>query len=204
MTSTESTARSFGLGLPAGFVDLPSSVASATAASIGEVTAYFARLFNLPLDDLNAAAAAVYFAAVGTSSGADGIDHTAMAMYRSPDDPERAMMVLLSSSCLPASHPGVAPAVAGLLEIHRASDRNTVAQVELPAGPAVVVVDEEQNGITIGEQFAPIVHRKITAWVPDPDGTTIAVVSMASNNWPDWAYVCRLALDIFDTLEWDR
>ncbi|HEY0806630.1 MAG TPA: hypothetical protein VGD84_16270 [Pseudonocardiaceae bacterium] len=204
MTSVEYPTRSFALGLPDGFVELPSSVESATADSVGEVTAYFARLFNLPPDDQNAAAAAVYFAAVGTSSGDEGVDHTAMAMYRSPDDPERAMMVLLSSTCLSAGHADVDSAIAGLLEIHRAVGRGTVTRVELPAGPAVVVVDEEQNGITIGEQFAPIVHRKITAWVPDPDGSTVAVVSMASNNWPDWAHVCRLALNIFDTLDWDR
>jgi hypothetical protein len=146
----------------------------------------------------------VCFEAIGTSSGDEGIDHTAMAMYRSPDDPDRAMMVLLSSTCLPAAHAGMAPAIAGLLEIHRASAKNTVAQVELPAGPAVVVVDEDQGGIVIGDVLAPIVHRKITAWVPDPDGSTVAVVSMASNNWPDWAHVCTLALNIFDTLEWDR
>jgi hypothetical protein len=203
-TAEPDTARSFHIGLPDGFVELPSDLESTTPDSVAAVTAYFAKLFYLPSDDQNAAMAAVYFAAIGTSSGDAGIDSTALAVYRSPDDPDRGMMVLLSSTCVPAGHADVASAIAGLLEIHRAQRPDAVTRVELPAGPAVVVVTEERNSVVVEEVVTPVVHRKITAWVPDPDGTTLAVVSMASNNWPDWEHVCRLALNVFDTLEWDR
>ncbi|HKN99537.1 MAG TPA: hypothetical protein VJX10_20620 [Pseudonocardiaceae bacterium] len=203
MTSVEQPTRSFSLELPDGFVELPSDVEAATPERIGAIGARFAALAGLPPDDPNAAEAAVYYAAVGATSGDEGVDYTGMALYRSPDDPARFMMVLLSSLCVPASHVDVESAVAGLLEVHRAAGQGEVGQIDLPAGPAVTVVTEQLSGISDGEQSAQIRHRAITAWVPDPGGTTLGVVSVSSNNWVDWPHIARLAVDILRTMRWD-
>jgi hypothetical protein len=145
----------------------------------------------------------VYFTAIGTSSGDAGIDHTEMAMYRSPDDPDRAMMIMLSSTCVPADHADAESAIAGLVEVHTAVGQGEVSQLTLPVGPAVVVVTDERNDVITGDQVAPVLHRAITAWVPDPDGTTLGVVSVSSNNWRDWQHICQLALAILQTMRWD-
>src|SRR5262249_17616552 len=143
MTSVEQQTRSFSLELPDGFVELPSEVEQATPERIGEIGARFAALAGLPPDDQNAAQAAGYYAALGATSGDDGVDYTGMALYRSPDDPARVMMILLSSLCVPASHVDVESAAAGLLEVHRAAGQGEVDQLDLPAGPAVTVVTEQ-------------------------------------------------------------
>jgi hypothetical protein len=39
-------------------------------------------------------------------------------------------------------------------------------------------------------------------WIPDRDGTTLAVLSASTNNWRDWRRVCELALGVFETVEW--
>jgi hypothetical protein len=203
MTSVEQPTRSFTLELPEGFVELPADADTVTPEQVGAIAARFAALAGLPPDDPNAAEAAVYYAALGASSGDAGVDYTGMALYRSPDDPGRAMMILLSSLCLPAGHADVESAVAGLLEVHKAAGQGEVSQLELPAGPAVTVVTEQQSSIGDGEQSAPVLHRAATAWVPDPGGTTLGVVSFSSNNWVDWPHIARLSVDILRTMRWD-
>jgi hypothetical protein len=203
MTSVEQPIRSFNLELPDGFVELPSTAEDATAQNVGEIGARFAALAGLPPDDPGAAEAAVYYAAVGAASGEDGVDYTAMALYRSPDDETRAMMVLLSSMCVPADHADVESAVAGLIEIHKATGQGRVDKLDLPAGPAVTVVTEQASTMSNGERTVGIRHRAITAWVPDPGGTTLGVVSVSSNNSVDWPHIERLAVDILRTMRWD-
>ncbi|WP_209706792.1 hypothetical protein [Crossiella equi] len=121
-------------------------------------------------------------------------------MYRSPDDPERLLMVWLTVSEVRSAHETPGVAVAGLLEAHR--ERGDVAQVTLPAGPAAVVVTEEALALHVGELSAPVLRRDVTAWVPDPFGTRLAVISLATNSWQDWDHVCELALALFDSLDW--
>lgn len=203
-SSVEQSTRAFSLELPDGFVELPSDLETTTPEQVQEVTAYFARLFGLPPDDLDAAAVAVNFAAIGATAGDEGIDSTAMAMYRFPDDPERAMMIMLSSMCLPAAHDNIESAVAGLVQVHSAIGRGEVSELTLPAGRSVVVVSDEENSVTVNEVTLPVLHRTITAWVPDPGGTTVGVVSFASNNWQDWTHICRLAVQILVTMRWDE
>lgn len=203
MTSVEQPTRSFSLELPDGFVELPADADTVTPEQVGAIAARFAALAGLSPDDPNAAEAAVYYAALGASSGDAGVDFTGLALYRSPDDPARAMMILLSSLCLPASHVDVESAVAGLLEVHKATGQGEVSKLELPVGPAVAVVTEQQSSISDGERSAPILHRAVTAWVPDPGGTTLGVVSVSSNNWVDWPHIARLAVDILRTMRWD-
>lgn len=203
-SSVQQPTRAFSLELPDGFVELPSDPEAVTPEQVQEVTAYFTRLFGLPPDDLDAAAVAVNYAAIGVTASDEGIDSTAMAMYRSPDDPERAMMIMLSSTCLPVAHDDVESAIAGLIQVHSAIDRGEVSELNLPAGRSVVVVSDEENSVTVNEVTLPVLHRKITAWVPDPGGTTVGVVSFASNNWQDWAHICQLAVQILTTMRWDE
>ena len=54
-----------------------------------------------------------------------------------------------------------------------------------------------------GADPLPVLQRQLLAWIPDPAGSAVAVVGVASNSWPDWAHVCDLALDVFESVSWD-
>lgn len=79
----------------------------------------------------------------------------------------------------------------------------TVEQIKLPVGPAIATVTEEENALVMGDEPIQVLTRQLSAWVPDREGTTIAVVSVMTNSFRDWEHVCTLALDIFDSLGWE-
>ncbi|SDP94885.1 hypothetical protein SAMN04487905_11695 [Actinopolyspora xinjiangensis] len=115
----------------------------------------------------------------------------------------RPIMVTLTGIAMPSDHHRKSEAVADLLELHRASADSTFEEIRLPVGPAVVTVTEEENALVVDEEPIHVLTRQLTAWVPDPDGTTIAVVSVMTNSFQDWEHVCTLALDIFDSFGWE-
>jgi hypothetical protein len=49
----------------------------------------------------------------------------------------------------------------------------------------------------------PLLQRQVLAWIPDPAGSAVAVIGVASNCWQDWAHICDLALDVFESVLWD-
>lgn len=102
-----------------------------------------------------------------------------------------------------ASHASLSTEIAALIKIHQ--ERGDFAQaLTLPAGQAVAVVTEAAQAVgKDAESQAVVLSRQVAAWIPQPDGDTIAVVSVASPSWPDWEHVCDLALGIFDSFGWE-
>lgn len=196
--------RGFNLGLHAGFHALPvaeTDLADSDAAA--SFTGAVGGIFGLPPEDNNAQAAAAVFAGLGLAAGRQGLDYAAIAFYTSPDDPTRPIMIMLTGYVAPSDHTTPADAVA---ELHRdlAGDPGTsVHNVRLPVGPAVVEVTEKQDRVVVEGYPAPVLTRQLTAWVPDPDGTALGVVTVTTNSFQDWERVCTVGLDIFDTLEWE-
>lgn len=195
--------RGFRFDLPSGFIEVPVHDDELSPDSFGELSAKVAGWFALPTDDGNATAMALGLATFGAMAGQDGADYAAVGLYRSPDDPQRPIMVLVTSIGMPSDHDRPATAIAGLLEIHDAAARGMVGTLKLPVGPAVAIVTEEETALRIGEEVTPMLRRQVAAWVPDPDGTTLAVLAVSTTSWQDWEHVCTLAVGIFESLEWD-
>ena len=195
--------RGFNLGLPEGFIELPTDGDDLGSPELTErLNAQVAAQFGLPPDGDNAAAAAAAFADLGVLAGNGGVDYSAIAFYQSPDDPARPIMILVTGIAMPSDHYGKDAAIAGLLETHQADGHGEPVAIQLPIGPAVAVAVEEKNFLAFDDEKVPILTRQFSAWVPDPDGTTIGVVSVMTNCWQDWDHVCVLATEIFDSFEW--
>jgi hypothetical protein len=195
--------RGFNLGLPDGFIELPADRDDLESPELTEhLIAQVAEQFGLPSDGENATAAAAAFADLGILAGGGGVDYSAIAFYKSPDDPTRPIMILVTGIAMPSDHYGNDAAIAGLLEAHKAEGRGEPVAIQLPVGPAVALAVEEKNFLELGEEKFPILTRQFSAWVPDPDGTTVGVVSVMTNCWQDWDHVCVLATEIFDSFEW--
>lgn len=198
--TTSPPLRRFQFDLPTGFVELPVDQEDLDPESFGALRGELAGMFGSDTDDPGIEAAALGMATLGLTMS--GVDYAAVGLYRSPDEPGRPIMVVLTATGLPSDHDRQEIALDGLVEIHEAQGRGTVGRLTLPTGPAVVVVSEQESVLHIGEAAAPVLQRQVAAWVPDRTGSTIAVVSVSTNSWRDWEHVCALALDIFESLEW--
>lgn len=194
--------RGFRLGLPEGFVELPIDdfydhpVSERLPESI-------ATLFGLSVHDADVASATQAFNGLGMMIGDAGIDYSAIAFYKSPDDPSRPIMVTVCGTAMQSDHRNKSEAVKNVIEAHKYKDCQDLSEIRLPAGPAAVVVTEEQNVLVVDEVPTRVLTRQLTAWVPDPEGTTIGVVSVMTNSFQDWEHVCGLGLDIFDSFGWE-
>ncbi|MCO1574872.1 hypothetical protein M8C13_03745 [Crossiella sp. SN42] len=191
--------RGFGITVPEGFIELPAEVDQEGFDRLQEVVA---QRFGLAAGAEVTEQAALGFATMGALAAQQLAGFVAVAVYRSPDDAERLIMVWLTVTEMPSAHESPEVAVQGLVEAHRARGLSEPNKVRLTAGPAVVTVTEEPMLLHVGEQSAPVLRREVTAWAPDPFGTRVAVLSLATNSWPDWAHVCGLALGVFDSLDW--
>jgi len=69
--------------------------------------------------------------------------------------------------------------------------------IQLPIGPAVAVAVEEKNFLAFDDEKIPILTRQFSAWVPDPDGTTIGCIPA----WVYWGYDCSSGLIVSDLTE---
>ncbi|MPY80424.1 MAG: hypothetical protein GEV04_18595 [Actinophytocola sp.] len=196
--------RGFNLGLPDGFHGLPvddTDLAGPDAAA--SFTGEIGGIFGLSFEDENAQAAAAVFAGLGLAAGRQGLDYVAIAYYLSPDDPTRPIMIMLTGYVAPSDHSHPADAVANLREDLASDAETSVHDLRLPVGPAVASVTEKQDKVVVEGYPFPVLTRQLTAWVPDPDGTAIGVVTVTTNSFQDWERVCTVALDIFDTFEWE-
>ncbi len=189
----------FTIELPDGFVALP---ASATTAEIGRA---LEELFHLSPGDISAAKVAESLSALGLITAAGGAEYTSIGFFRSPDDPQRPVSVLLTAARMASDHDDPTTVIAGLREVY-AQDPDTDAQsLQLRAGPALTAVREEPAMIEVeGTDPLPLLQRHVLAWIPDPAGSAVAVIGVASNSWHDWPHVCDLALDIFESVCWDN
>lgn len=195
--------RGFRLGLPDGFISLPLDDVDYESAEFEPLVSLVAARFGLQAADENAFAAAASFAELGAVIGGAGIDYSALAFYKSPDDSLRPIMVALTGLAMPSDHHSRSEAVADLVELHTSSGESTVEKIQLSVGPAVATVAEEHNALVLGDEPIHVITRQLSAWIPDRDGTTIGVVSVMTNSFQDWEHVCVLALDIFDSFGWE-
>ncbi|MGH3805353.1 MAG: hypothetical protein ACRDRU_01640 [Pseudonocardiaceae bacterium] len=189
----------FTIELPEGFVALP---AAAVTAELGRA---LEELFHLPPGDVSAAKVAESLSALGLIAATGGAEYTSIGFFRSPDDPQRPVSVLLTAARMASDHGDPAIVIAGLRAVC-AQDPDTDVQVlQLQAGPALAIVREEPAMIEVGgADPVPLLQRQVLAWIPDPAGSTVAVIGVASNSWQDWSHVCDLALDIFESVSWEN
>jgi hypothetical protein len=202
MTTPAVTRRGFNLAVPEGFIALPVDEDDFDTPEVGQaLAARFAALFGLDPASEYAVATAAAFAGIGLVAGAS-LDFAAVALYRSPDDPMRPIMIVLTGVTMPSEHHNPQAAIEGLLEIHHSEGRGVPTRHRLPVGPAVAVVTEDHQALEYDGEAVPVLTRQVSLWVPDPDGTTVGVVAVQTNSWQDWEHVCVVALDIFDSFEW--
>jgi hypothetical protein len=202
MTTPAVARRGFNLAIPEGFIELPVDEDDFDIPEVGEaLVARVAALFSLDPESEYAAATAAAFSAIGLTAG-EALDYAAVALYRSPDDPMRPIMITLTGTTMPSEHHNVQAAIEGLMEIHESEARGVPAHYRLPIGPAVAVVTEDHQAMEFDGEAVPIVTRQASLWVPDPDGTTVGMLAVQTNSWQDWEHVCVVALDIFDSFEW--
>jgi hypothetical protein len=195
--------RGFHVGLPEGFIELPLDEVDVESAEAETLVAAVRKRFGMPADEIVAETAAS-FAAMGELIGASGVDYAAVAFYRSPDDPLRPIMMTLTGTALPSSHPSQLQAVTELHNLHMDSGKyETVEELKLPVGPAVATVAEAASSVELAGDTSRMLTRQLSAWVPDHEGTTIGAISVSTNSFQDWERICVLALDIFETFEWE-
>ncbi|HWE91280.1 MAG TPA: hypothetical protein VG317_17600 [Pseudonocardiaceae bacterium] len=202
MTSftTAANPRDYALTIPTGFIRLP--VSELTDNSIKIVATHLAATFHQDYVDDNMRALAFALSTAVSQTVPDAVSFVGVGLFRSPEA-DRPIMVVLTCLSQGSDHGDIETGIAGLLEVHRQENRGSVEEIQLPCGRAVAVVIEDLNELTVaGSAPIPLIRRSVTAWIPDPHGTTTAVISLSSNNWQDWDHVCRLALDLFGTLEW--
>ncbi|GAA1966890.1 hypothetical protein [Amycolatopsis minnesotensis] len=196
--------RGFSLGMPPGFIALPLDEDQIHSTDFCDpFLEDVGKQFSLESGGDHAAATAAAFAELGMTIGGSGVDYAAVAYYKSPEDPLRPIMVTVTGLTMPSSHGDQETAVAGLYEIHKNEGRGTPTLMELPVGPAVALAIQDKNFISVGSERDPVLTRQFSAWIPDPDGTAIGVVSVLSNSWRDWDRVCVLGVEIFDTFQWE-
>jgi hypothetical protein len=201
MSIQSASIRNFTFSLPPGFVAVPLDEEELTPDRLARLGADVAVLFGLPAEDPNAMSVGLHLAAFGSMAGSDGVDFAAVGLFRSPDAPDQPIMVLITAVGVPASHDSPDTAITGMLRIHE-QGRGTASRLTLPVGPAVALVTEQPQELKLGEESIPVLQRQVSVWIPDRDGTTLAVLSASTNNWRDWRRVCELALGVFETVEW--
>lgn len=196
------TTRPFSIDLPEGMTSLPTAVEPGAAQA---VSASLAGSMGLPADDVSAAVVGDALTVFGALLGDAGIDFAAMGLFRSPDDPERPVSVVITGARIPSSHASPEVAIAGLRQLSIENGADTVEVVALSGGEAVIAVDETMQQLTADDSTEPaaVLTRKATAWIPDTTGSTIAVVSVMSPSWQDWQHTCELAVDLFETFRWE-
>jgi hypothetical protein len=189
----------FTIELPEGFVALPASAAPA------EVERALEELFHLPPGDTSAAKVAESLSELGQIAANGGADYTSIGFFRSPDDPQRPVSVVLTAGRMSSDHDDPSIVITGLRNVY-ASNPDTDAQIlQFPAGPALAVIREKPAMIEIeGADPLPLLQRQVLTWIPNPAGSAVAVIGVASNCWQDWPHICDLALDVFESVSWEQ
>lgn len=188
----------FTIELPAGFIALP----AVTAAT--DIQRELAELCGLPASDPSAAKVAEFLSALGAIAADGGAEYTAVGLFRSADDPQRPVSVVLTASQVGSDHDDPGTVIAGLREVYGADPDTDVEVLQLPTGQALAAIREEPAMIRIeGVDPQVLLQRQVLGWIPDPAGSAVAMIGLASNSWPNWAHVCDLALDVFESICWD-
>lgn len=194
--------RAFNIAVPSGFIGLPASdidgeqVDESLRNQVSEALG-----IDSSSEDLDAASAS--FSSIGAMFGEAGVEYSAIGFFLSPEDTSRPVMVTICGMTMSSDHQRQNEAVTNLLDFYENHTEYSAREVSIQAGPAVIVINEEENALVIDGSSIPVLTRYATAWVPDPEGTTLGIVSVMTNSYQDWEHVCTLALDIFDSFDWE-
>ncbi|MGH3517473.1 MAG: hypothetical protein ACRDQ7_08685 [Haloechinothrix sp.] len=192
------------IDLPAGFIQLPGG--DVDEAVFRSLASDIATTFGLAPDaeiDQGLAETTTMLLTMGAAASAGGSAFTSAGFFRSPDDPQRPIMALVSVYYVESEHHSVSAAVAGLEQLHKEAGANQPAIVDLPAGRSVITKSRTPSSISIDAQAVEIVQHSIVAWIPNPNGNGVAGVAVSSNNSEDLSHVEDLARGVFHTFEWD-
>jgi hypothetical protein len=193
-------ARGFNLVLPEQCVEIP--LGELTEDGLRGLADEIAAVFQIPSLDLGAVASAITLASMGAGAAAGGAAHVSAGIFRSTDG-SRPILMLVSAYVMPSDHASAQAAISGLLEIHESQQSGLVRTVQLDSGPAVTVEASEDTEITMGDpEPYEISQHSLTAWIPDPDGSTLVALSVMSTNTEDWPDIKDLAEGIFDGFFW--
>jgi hypothetical protein len=187
----------FSIELPEGFIELPAAPASA------EVQRELEELLGLPAGDTSAAEVAKSLSALGALAADSGARYSSIGLFRSPDDLQRPISVVLTASQMTSDHDDASTVITGLREVYAAEPDTDTEVLQLPAGQALATIREQPLMLQV-DGVAPValLQRQVVVWIPDRAGSAVAVVGVASNCWQDWPHVCDLALDLFESVSW--
>jgi hypothetical protein len=202
MKNEELMTEGYEISVPDGFVRVPLS--SIDGVNLSKLSSDVAKMFGLLVADERSDEMAEHLLYLGEYLSQKEVDVIAIAVYRSRSDEQRLIMVTLSSSIVLVDSIDRDTAIAGLLEVHERRGSGSVGTLELPCGPSVIVVSEELRSVDHLDQEISLLHREVTAWTPPPTGKSVVAVSVSSNNWQDWDQVSVLALDVFNSIRWDK
>ncbi|MGH3633979.1 MAG: hypothetical protein ACRDTS_07785 [Mycobacterium sp.] len=193
---------SFSIHVPDGFMPITAGLNYNVRS---ELETRFATMFSISADHVGVRSIVDLLSELGVSHHDSGIDFSAIGLFRSPDEPDRPVSALLTCARMAASNESNTVTLSGLRELHEREPNSRVMEIEIQAGRCIAVVKEFFQSIPADEDKMYIVSaRQVTVWVPNPDGSSIAVVSIISNSIRDWPNVCDTALDVFNSIAWEE
>lgn len=189
--------------LPAGFIELPAGeVDEETFRTVaGELTTWFGLGPNAPIDQ-GIAETTVLLLTTGAAARAGGAFYTAAGIFRSPEQSDRPLMVLVNCFAMESDHAAVEDAVAGLVQANRETATGPVRTVELPCGQAVTVENTKSREVAAGEAAVELTEHTLTAWIPADRGIVYGI-AVSSHNTEDWQYILDMTEGVLRTVEWD-
>ncbi|GAB3556510.1 hypothetical protein J2S53_002971 [Actinopolyspora lacussalsi] len=202
-TDTAQEVPRYSLVLPEGFIELPEG--EPTEEKLHALASAVAVRFGLPEDteiDQGLAGVAAMLMTLGASAEAGGAHYNAAAVFRSAQEAQRPLMVVVSCFVFGSERTTRHTAVAALEQYYGNQSGTEVEVVELPAGESVVTRSATPSTVEVGEEAVELTNHAITAWIPSPSVSDILGVSVTSNNTEDWTDIVDLAQGIFETVEW--
>ncbi|SDJ86241.1 hypothetical protein SAMN04487820_102416 [Actinopolyspora mzabensis] len=202
-TDTAQEVPRYSLVLPEGFIELPDG--EPTEEKLHALASAVAVRFGLPEDteiDQGLAGVAAMLMTLGASAEAGGAHYNAAAVFRSAQEAQRPLMVVVSCFVFGSERTTRHTAVAALEQYYGNQSGTEVEVVELPAGESVVTRAATPSTVEVGEEAVELTNHAITAWIPSPAVSDILGVSVTSNNTEDWTDIADLARGIFETVEW--
>lgn len=198
-TETGTNTDGYTVTIPTGFVPLPR--AEPSNESLDECSAQLADALLVD-NDRNCRVATGALTRVANIAEELGVERSAIGFFISPNT-GLPVMLMLTMTGFRTDPSDIDLAIAGIIESVRSQAFTSPREIQIPAGPAVLTVEEKPSWLSDGSTETPLLQRSLTLWTPSPTTDSVGVVSIATNSWPDWDLVCDMSLDIFNTLDWD-
>lgn len=189
----------YSVDLPAGFVPLPTG--ELNQENLEECSAGLADLLLIP-NDSHCRTVTGAFSALAMTAEEFGVDRSAVGLFFSKRT-EVSVMLFLTMTGFSVEASDTDLVIAGLKEILRGQTAETPREILLPSGPVMLSVAETPTWLSDGSTETPLLQRSVTCWAPSPGANSVGVVTISTNNWPEWDQVCEMAIDIFATLTWE-